>query len=145
MPDQETLDKIEISIHAPREGSDVAINVLDPAVHKFLSTLPARGATVVIPPCRASTAFLSTLPARGATYFASIQMSNRTRISIHAPREGSDCLPQPWTTQTAHFYPRSPRGERPLPLYSLMQERTFLSTLPARGATSLARCIGVTV
>ena len=29
-------------------------------------------------------------------------------ISIHAPREGSDY----WLSSDVHFYPRSPRGER---------------------------------
>ena len=58
---------IEISIHAPREGSDLI------------------------------------------TMFVVLDMT----ISIHAPREGSDeCLPRPGREQK-HFYPRSPRGERP--------------------------------
>ena len=34
--------------------------------------------------------FLSTLPARGATYMTSLYNAE-VAISIHAPREGSDC------------------------------------------------------
>ena len=34
-----------ISIHTPREGSDVTITTVSLALVKFLSTLPARGAT----------------------------------------------------------------------------------------------------
>ena len=34
-------------------------------------------------------------------------------ISIHAPREGSDTWSSLPICQLAHFYPRSPRGERP--------------------------------
>ena len=61
-------------------------------MEKFLSTLPARGATR---PSLASLAqqqrFLSTLPARGATNPRSY-VSRASAISIHAPREGSDSL-----------------------------------------------------
>ena len=56
-------------------------------------------------------------------------------ISIHAPREGSDgsvCGPFPGRR---HFYPRSPRGERQGRSRRWRGSRTFLSTLPARGAT----------
>ena len=101
----------------------------------FLSTLPARGATLI--PCEHaidSSQFLSTLPARGATHEAiffpvPIQkflstlpargatlrrdgLSERHRISIHAPREGSDGSCPRICCIKLYFYPRSPRGER---------------------------------
>ena len=58
-------------------------------------------------------------------------------ISIHAPREGSDPRRRGAQTRSAYFYPRSPRGERrsairPAPTLP----SSFLSTLPARGATA---------
>ena len=56
-----------ISIHAPREGSDLGAKPGALYLVIFLSTLPARGATRAL---------------RGA---ASV-----CKISIHAPREGSD-------------------------------------------------------
>ena len=59
----------------------------------FLSTLPARGATpppLEYPPPMPE--FLSTLPARGATYIQ-CRLGRLVAISIHAPREGSDCNP----------------------------------------------------
>ena len=34
-------------------------------------------------------------------------------ISIHAPREGSDWSTKSTKSTKPHFYPRSPRGERP--------------------------------
>ena len=37
---------IQISIHAPREGSDTVKPGKDKRVFTFLSTLPARGATI---------------------------------------------------------------------------------------------------
>ena len=101
-----------ISIHAPREGSDLDAEETIIAHQVFLSTLPARGATV---------------------HFCDIIKASR--ISIHAPREGSDLgsqlavsirwkflstLPARGATLTRlgrastkpYFYPRSPRGER---------------------------------
>ena len=56
-----------ISIHAPREGSDLKETDQRQYNQLFLSTLPARGATTTT----------------GETYRV-------TSISIHAPREGSD-------------------------------------------------------
>ena len=78
--------------------------------------------------------FLSTLPARGATRTAVLTIKTH-KISIHAPREGSDSSTWSWTTPSCNFYPRSPRGERPSTLTSGIWSVAFLSTLPARGAT----------
>ena len=59
----------------------------------------------------------------------------RIRISIHAPREGSDPKSGMAMSHRANFNPRSPRGERPLDECSMPLTRPFQSTLPARGAT----------
>ena len=56
-----------ISIHAPREGGDVAEGDEIPFTKIFQSTPPARGATVGIP-----------------------NANTDKKISIHAPREGGD-------------------------------------------------------
>ena len=56
--------------------------------------------------------FQSTLPARGAT--AGVQQSAQGHH---------------------HFNPRSPRGERPSPVWKRVCRKRFQSTLPARGAT----------
>ena len=102
-----------ISIHAPREGSDILHSASVALGLIFLSTLPARGATSDDHCASPPAAFLSTLPARGATgaYWYSYATDV---ISIHAPREGSDS--------------RGPSLTSPL--------EVFLSTLPARGATA---------
>ena len=82
-------DEEEISIHAPRTGSDYQ-EALDIATERlFQSTLPARGATLTRQESRNATTFQSTLPARGAT------SSNRALQTMR------------------HFNPRSPHGERP--------------------------------
>ena len=67
-------------------------------------------------------------------------------ISIHAPREGSDQRQARRQARITNFYPRSPRGERPLGASLMMPLSLFLSTLPARGATFgdfYADCINV--
>ena len=102
-----------ISIHAPREGSDAGTLTLRPWWNRFLSTLPARGATTLPRTC------------------APLRL-----ISIHAPREGSDSAPPKRGNFKSYFYPRSPRGERPGNGGGFCFGASFLSTLPARGATS---------
>ena len=56
----------------------------------FLSTLPVRGATGRFGETMDAAEFLSTHPVRGATYGLHYQKRS-IFISIHAPREGSDC------------------------------------------------------
>ena len=102
--------------------------------------------------------FQSTLPARGATnlFFEAIRI---IKISIHAPRTGSDGLGVTGFSLARNFNPRSPHGERPAtdgncttiakhfnprsphgerlehpPTYGV--DCRFQSTLPARGATT---------
>ena len=150
---------LEISIHAPRTGSDAfppfrafPLNHFNPrsphgerlfqnhmsAESKiFQSTLPARGATrCMISQKILGTSFQSTLPARGATreYAASV---TETEISIHAPRTGSDGEITVYRHKSNHFNPRSPHGERRLTFMVSKAMNTFQSTLPARGATIL--------
>ena len=99
-------------------------------------TLPARGATAFMQARQAIGAgFLSTLPARGATG-ETFTATAYARISTHAPREGSDrrrgytkifCVisihaPREGSDGVDHVYRSGQDG--------------FLSTLPARGATT---------
>ena len=81
----------DISIHAPRTGSDVYIWRYGRSLSAFQSTLPARGATM--------------LP---------ILYAKHPKISIHAPRTGSDPLMYTYGEPTSDFNPRSPHGERRL-------------------------------
>ena len=102
----------QISIHAPREGSDnkamepfrpLPISIHAPREGSDSDCLLSR---------HFSTPFLSTLPARGATHLAGVLPPHLLHISIHAPREGSDSIDSDALTNSSHFYPRSPRGER---------------------------------
>ena len=100
----------------------------------FQSTLPARGATFhtlspsSLPPYfnprsphgerrffraadPAPGTFQSTLPARGATA-RQASPAQRSAISIHAPRTGSDRRSTSGAPAAGDFNPRSPHGER---------------------------------
>ena len=123
---------------------------------KFLSTLPARGATPETGLCAAVAGISIHAPREGSDP-AGKAAGRHGRISIHAPREGSDAPAPCWSRRSRDFYPRSPRGERPRtaagrarcpdfyprsprgerPVSSARRSFTgaFLSTLPARGAT----------
>ena len=90
------------------------------------------------------------------------RVENLLKISIHAPREGSDTRRARHTPGWTHFYPRSPRGERlryfgarllllhfyprsprgERPVFAVgvpLIGFQFLSTLPARGATTMPK------
>ena len=132
------LGDVYISIHAPREGSDGYAEANSGKRWKFLSTLPARGATT--PPKRAARSRSISIhaPREGSDAGGNGGIPIKS-ISIHAPREGSDLdtqrerelaelflstLPARGATTGCrptfprpgyfypHFYPRSPRGER---------------------------------
>ena len=79
--------------------------------------------------------FQSTLPVRGATK-AGPPEPVAGKISIHAPRAGSDARPRRWGRPRCDFNPRSPCGERPRRNGETYRHSlTFQSTLPVRGAT----------
>ena len=123
-----------ISIHAPREGSDRTICRDITQVWAFLSTLPVRGATGAgAPGSRWRERFLSTLPARGATPFARI-LPLPPAISIHAPREGSDSAVIRLAAPAEDFYPRSPRGERPTVSQLELAHRSISIHAPREGS-----------
>ena len=100
-----------ISIHAPREGSDAEQPGSAAAEQDFNPRSP-RGERLPFL-CSAVNVerFQSTLPARGATGWLSYDYW-RFRISIHAPREGSDSDQSSSISTIWYFNPRSPRGER---------------------------------
>ncbi len=124
----------------------------------FQSTLPARGATSSFKCFPISSKFQSTLPARGATswygyYYAIDDYFNPRsphgerpnllqyspeieRISIHAPRTGSDVLRGRHGSVIISFQSTLPaRGATKPYSPSHGLSLVFQSTLPARGAT----------
>ena len=101
-----------ISIHAPREGSDQTLADPQHHQHHFYPRSPRGERPTTAFVLQWNSRFLSTLPARGATA-RGIRLNTGVLISIHAPREGSDFQGQAHFWLVQNFYPRSPRGERP--------------------------------
>ena len=102
-----------ISIHAPREGSDLRKIQNGFSYIKFQSTLPARGATQKANPL--ADGYISDFnprSPRGERRLRKRRYLRRIDISIHAPREGSDYCPRATGKHRSDFNPRSPRGER---------------------------------
>ena len=56
-----------VSIHAPREGSDLEFPFQKPVIRMFQSTLPVKGATFPLSTLNDHLQFQSTLPVKGAT------------------------------------------------------------------------------
>ena len=127
-----TIYPPSISIHAPRTGSDderggiageVDFNPRSPhgERHTFRCWLLRLGI------------FQSTLPARGATRAAQHQQKCNL-ISIHAPRTGSDPRAAKGAGRPANFNPRSPHGERPLPVRRIQHHRRISIHAPRTGS-----------
>ena len=127
---------MDISIHAPRTGSDRLTSLLWTNRAAFQSTLPARGATLRRFLQRWKTANFNPRSPHGERPEGRIGREKGGRISIHAPRTGSDDYTdengQQWVCISIHaprtgsdsrhsfaspfrqyFNPRSPHGERP--------------------------------
>ena len=82
--------KVEVFLSTlPARGATLVWEHWENLMGQFLSTLPARGATAAVRQAVEIILFLSTLPARGATCKV-VDAPSDTSISIHAPREGSD-------------------------------------------------------
>ena len=150
----------DISIHAPREGSDQAPWHPDKPRDNISIHAPREGSDGPGRIRRVPGGISIHAPREGSDRAAAAAGCCTHPISIHAPREGSDwiivaylTLPKgflstlpargatvhflAFSSSRRHFYPRSPRGER-LDANALHYRMgVFLSTLPARGATAL--------
>ena len=82
-------NKTDISIHAPRVGSDDSWKIKYDAIKEISIHAPRVGSDAGAAACRCD-----------------------MRISIHAPRVGSDNLRPLFQRHAAYFNPRSPCGER---------------------------------
>ena len=102
----------KISIHAPRVGSDGDDSTVKTYSVKFQSTLPVWGATKAKVVDKVTAKFQSTLPVWGATSGQERLVESEIRISIHAPRVGSDNIYGHFRSRSRNFNPRSPCGER---------------------------------
>ena len=126
--------EVVISIHAPRTGSDVREADVDGQLLDFNPRSPHGERQQSKEESANTMIFQSTLPARGATSVC-WRCPTCKRISIHAPRTGSDNRQHHKTFLSGDFNPRSPHGERRSTTLHGWRSNPFQSTLPARGAT----------
>ena len=147
-----------ISIHAPRTGSDIAFLLSSRNPREFQSTLPARGATKQLKNiaralhfnprsphgerhgdllCLAGARISIHAPRTGSDALANCQTGSG-HISIHAPRTGSDHQRRLACGLTLEISIHAPRTGSDLhELLPLLLMIEFQSTLPARGATQM--------
>ncbi len=128
-----------ISIHAPRAGSDVVGEALQTLTFEFQSTLPVRGATAGEIKSDLSSTISIHAPRAGSDQQERDE-SAAAKISIHAPRAGSDALPSNYFVLQFDFNPRSPCGERLWLLGILVKQFDFNPRSPCgeRPLTALA-------
>ena len=107
------LGGVGISIHALREEGDAGWGLTFDAVNEFLSTPSARRATGALLVVKHPERFLSTPSARRATAPV-VTVSGVAVISIHALREEGDMPHAKESSVRLDFYPRPPRGGRPI-------------------------------
>ena len=126
----------EISIHAPRTGSDVFSTTIVPSSWVYFNPRSPHGERHVKRLLLAiHQEFQSTLPARGATRSGE-RLARAKAISIHAPRTGSD-LRSPGDNRACGISIHAPRTGSDDTLHLRVPcNCSFQSTLPARGATS---------
>ena len=102
-----------ISIHALREEGDIVFLELRPEITDFYPRPPRGGRRAALASSTCRQLFLSTPSARRATL--PLNHTDMPRlISIHALREEGDPVVAVSTTAPENFYPRPPRGGRPL-------------------------------
>ena len=78
---------------------------------------------------------------RGERHLTAGQAARETVISIHAPREGSDCTDARDSPTRAYFYPRSPRGERHLRKDELDLTQSISIHAPREGSDLTLRLV----
>ena len=101
----------DISIHAPRVGSDTDGSHCGGFHLNFNPRSPCGERQHPFAPLRSPSVFQSTLPVWGATVDL-FWVYSYSPISIHAPRVGSDWRWGGRGPVTSYFNPRSPCGER---------------------------------
>ena len=103
-----------ISIHAPREGGDIAVQGGQDLQRPISIHAPREGGDSAPPPRPCGPWYFNPRPPRGGGDSMVGQNRADKLISIHAPREGGDdTVSCPAVGSCCHFNPRPPRGGRP--------------------------------
>ena len=125
-----------ISTHALREEGDSRKALHPFFIMDFYPRPPRGGRQRRLSSLSAGALFLPTPSARRATPI-SVFFPAPPPISTHALREEGDSIASIGTTGSCNFYPRPPRGGRPVTLDVLPPLAEFLPTPSARRATAV--------
>ena len=127
---------IEISIHAPRMGSDVANAIMHNQISSnFNPRSPDGERRLGFGTTRTGAIYFNPRSPDGERRSALMVSRALFKISIHAPRMGSDLRQGLRLRLRLYFNPRSPDGERLHAGRHGGQQVEFQSTLPGWGAT----------
>ena len=130
-----TIIVLDISIHAPRAGSDYYRRLHKAMPSNFNPRSPCgerRYSWMYIWQFCIISIHAPRAGSDGSIHYMGVF---EVDISIHAPRAGSDRLLSYDLFALGHFNPRSPCGERPDTPTRSPAFSAFQSTLPVRGAT----------
>ena len=116
---KEGTSKVEVSIHAPREGCDKLSGEVEGHILAFQFTHPVRGATTLLEGYRPLNNVSIHAPREGCDACGALYGGARQHVSIHAPREGCDTA---WDTEP-------------------LLDAGFQFTHPVRGATRLYKAV----
>ena len=127
---------VDISIHAPRTGSDIKTTTWSLLAYHFNPRSPHGERPVS--GCQRGTApdYFNPRSPHGERRARARRSKRPHTISIHAPRTGSDDYLCGLSDNPQDFNPRSPHGERHGTVRLFAMWTLFQSTLPARGATN---------
>ena len=103
-----------ISIHAPHAGSDEVTWTSSTPTSSFQSTLPMRGATLMLPVKDTSKLISIHAPHAGSDGWGLHYQTSRTRFQSTLPMRGATFRLNLQTYLARNFNPRSPCGERPI-------------------------------
>ena len=126
-----------VSIHAPREGCDVASLTAGIIYLWFQFTHPGRGATRRGDTEDHRTVRFNSRTPGGVRRKRRDGLLKTTDVSIHAPREGCDLRRSRTTKRPLSFNSRTPGGVRLKARVEIDNYRLFQFTHPGRGATSV--------
>ena len=131
------MQSTDISIHAPRAGSDYKGKLRWLSYFKFQSTLPVRGATRWRRPVLSLQGrFQSTLPVRGATSSPCCPFAVCCTFQSTLPVRGATLTDAFMAAYEAIFQSTLPvRGATQISDIQKLIDMAFQSTLPVRGAT----------
>ena len=126
----------EISIHAPRMGSD-SVNscfiMLSPSISIHAPRMGSDRQTVIREP---SSSYFNPRSPHGERLKKAVALDILAKFQSTLPAWGATSMPSVLVMRSKNFNPRSPHGERLYRDVGIRKDMEFQSTLPAWGATA---------